>query len=119
MVVTTLEDVPFEEARFFVEKLREAGMHLAGAIVNKRLPEYLLDTRATNLARRLVERSKPVERALAENFLAYRTLGQRDHDLMARIEELGVPLLGSVPRMPEPVGDLDGLLEVAELLAEG
>ena len=51
------------------------------------------------------------------NLLAYRTQGQRDQDLMARIADLGVPLLGSVPRMPEPVGDLDGLLEVAELLA--
>ena len=118
-MVTTLEDVPFEEAHFFVEKLREAGMHLAGAIVNKRLPGYLLDPSATNLARRLVERGKPVERALAENFLAYRILAERDHDLMARIEELGVPLLGSVPRMREPVGDLDGLLEVAELLVKG
>jgi anion-transporting ArsA/GET3 family ATPase len=119
LVITTLEDVPFEEARYFVEKLQEAGMHLAGAIVNKRLPAYLLDPAATNLARRLVERSTPLERALAENFLAYRILGQRDHDLMSRIEELGVPLLGSVPRMIEPVHDLDGLLEVAELLATG
>jgi anion-transporting ArsA/GET3 family ATPase len=119
LVVTTLEDVPFEEARYFVEKLGEAGMHLVGAIVNKRLPAYLLDPAATNLARRLIERSTPVERALAENFLAFRTQGQRDQDLMARIAELGVPLLGSVPRMREPVGDLDGLLEVAELLAEG
>jgi hypothetical protein len=107
LVVTTLEDVPFEEARFFVEKLTEAGMHLVGAIVNKRLPAYLLDPAATNLARRLIERSTPLERALAENFLAYRTQGQRDQDLMARIAELGVPLLGSVPRMREPVGDLE------------
>ncbi|HXA41445.1 MAG TPA: ArsA-related P-loop ATPase [Candidatus Solibacter sp.] len=119
LVVTTLEDVPFEEARFFVEKLSQAGMHLVGAIVNKRLPSYLLDPAATNLARRLLERSPPVERALAENFLAYRTLGQRDNDLMGRIAELGVPLLGSVPRMSEPVGDLSGLLEVGRLLAEG
>ena len=119
LVVTTLEEVPFEEARFFVEKLSEAGMNLVGAIVNKRLPAYLLDPAATNLAGRLIERSTPMERALAENFLAYRTQGERDQDLMTRIVELRVPLLGSVPRMREPVGDLDGLLEVAELLAQG
>ena len=119
LVVTTLEDVPFEEARFFVEKLSEARMHLVGAIVNKRLPAYLIDPAATNLARRVIERSTPMERALAENFLAYRTQGQRDQDLMTRIAELQVPLLGWVPRMREPVGDLDGLLEVAELLAQG
>src|ERR1700704_913228 len=55
IVVTTLEDVPFEEAHFFVQKLQEAGMHLAGAIANKRPPGSLLDPAATNLARRLVE----------------------------------------------------------------
>jgi len=117
VVVTTLEDVPFEEARFFVEKLREADMHLAGAVVNKRLPQYLTDPAAANLARRLVERSAPAVRLLAENYLDLRTLGLRDRDLLGRIGDLGVPLLGSVPRMPEPVNDLKGLLEVGNLLA--
>ena len=117
MVVTTLEDVPFEEARFFVEKLKEARMHLGGAVVNKVLPSFLLDPGAANLARRLIERSSPVERLLAENYLDLRTLGMRDKDLLARIEDLGVPVLGSVPRMGEPVNDLTGLLEVGDLLA--
>jgi anion-transporting ArsA/GET3 family ATPase len=117
MVVTTLEDAPFQEARFFVQKLREAGMHLAGAIVNKRMPTFLLDPAAANLARRLIERSTLAERLLAENYLDLRTLALRDSDLLARIDELGVPVLGSVPRMTEPVHDLRGLLEVGELLA--
>ncbi|MEA2684388.1 MAG: hypothetical protein QOK05_2716 [Chloroflexota bacterium] len=117
MVVTTLEDVPFEEARFFVEKLKEAKMHLSGAIVNKRLPQFLTDAGAANLARRLVERSSPAERLLAENYLDLRTLAMRDRDLLERVEELGVPVLGSVPRMPEPIHDLKGLLEVGDLLA--
>jgi anion-transporting ArsA/GET3 family ATPase len=117
IVVTTLEDVPFEEARFFVEKLKEARMHLAGAVVNKRLPSFLTDAAAATLARRLVERSSPAERLLAENYLDLRTLAQRDRDLLGRIEELGVPVLGSVPRMSEPINDLKGLLEVGELLA--
>jgi anion-transporting ArsA/GET3 family ATPase len=117
IVVTTLEDVPFEEARFFVEKLKEAKMHLAGAVVNKRLPEMLTDARGANLARRLVERSSPAERLLAENYLDLRTLALRDKDLLARIEDLGVPVLGSVPRMKAPVHDLRGLLEVGDFLA--
>ena len=117
VVVTTLEDVPFDEARFFVEKLGEAGMHLAGAVVNKRLPSWLLDAPAARLAGELAKGGDPVEAALGANYLAYRTLAQRDQDLMARVDELGVPLLGSVPRMPEPVHDLKGLLEVGETLA--
>ncbi|GAC1329303.1 MAG: ArsA family ATPase [Candidatus Dormibacteria bacterium] len=117
VVVTTLEDVPFEEARFFVEKLQEANMNLAGAVINKRLPLFLTDASAANLARRLVERSSPAERLLAENFLDLRTMALRDRDLLAHIEDLGVPVLGSIPRMSEPVNDLRGLLEVAELLA--
>ncbi|MDQ6746891.1 MAG: AAA family ATPase [Candidatus Dormibacteraeota bacterium] len=117
IVVTTLEDVPFEEARYFVEKLKEANMNLVGAVVNKRLPDLLTDARAANLARRLVERSPAVERLLAENYLDLRTLALRDQDLLARLEDLGVPLLGSVPRMLEPVNDLHGLLEVGDFMA--
>jgi arsenite-transporting ATPase len=117
IVVTTLEDVPFEEARFFVEKLGEAGMHLVGAVVNKRLPAYLIDEKAAGLARELSDSSDELERALAQNFLAYRILAQRDRDLMARVDELGVPLLGWVPRMHKPVHDLKALFEVGERLA--
>jgi anion-transporting ArsA/GET3 family ATPase len=117
LVVTTLEDVPFEEARFFVEKLGEAGMHLGGAVINKRLPSWLLDADAGRLANVLAAGGEPLEAALGQNYLAYRILAQRDKDLVARVEELGVPLLGSVPRMPEPVHDLTGLLEVAAILA--
>jgi anion-transporting ArsA/GET3 family ATPase len=118
LVVTTLEDVPFDEARFFVEKLGQAGMHLGGAVVNKRLPGWLLDAAAARLASALDDEADPLLAALGSNYLAYRTLAQRDQDLMARIDELGVPLLGSVPRMPEPVHDLAGLLEVGAILAE-
>ena len=117
MVVTTLEDVPFDEARFFVEKLKEANMHLGGAVINKVLPPFLLDPNSANLARRLVERSSPAERLLAENYLDLRTLAVRDRDLLARIAELGVPVLGMVPRMGEPINDIKGLLEVGDLLA--
>ena len=117
VVVTTLEDVPFDEARFFVEKLREAGMHLAGAVVNKRLPTYLVDEKAATLARELGDSEDDLEKALGQNFLAYRVLAQRDRDLMSRIDELGVPLLGWVPRMHKPVHDLKGLFAVGDQLA--
>jgi arsenite-transporting ATPase len=117
VVVTTLEDVPFEEARFFVEKLMEAGMHLAGAVLNKRLPDWLLDKPAAKLAEEMAGGDDPVVAALGTNYLAFRTLALRDQDLMSRIDELGVPVLGSVPRMHEPVHDLGGLLEVGDLLA--
>ena len=119
VVVTTLEEVPFEEARFFVAKLKEARMHLAGAVVNKRLPAELNDPGAAALARDLAAGGDPVLAALGDNFLAVRTQAQRDNDLLERVAELGVPLLGSVPRMSEPIHDLRGLLEVGELLARG
>ena len=116
VVVTTLEDVPFEEARFFVEKLKEADMHLAGAVVNKVLPEFLMDRKAEALARRLAARSTGVELALAQNYLALHILALRDQDLLARVADLGVPVIGSMPRMDEPVHDLDSLLRVGDLL---
>jgi len=40
-----------------------------------------------------------------------------DPRLLARIEDLGVPVLGMVPRMGEPINDIKGLLEVGDLLA--
>jgi anion-transporting ArsA/GET3 family ATPase len=119
LVVTTLEEVPFQEARFFVEKLREAGMHLEGAIVNKLLPASLLDDAATALARELSAGADPVLQALGHNYLDHRVLALRDRDMLGRIEELGVPLLGSVRRQDQPVGDLRGLLEVAAEIAGG
>jgi anion-transporting ArsA/GET3 family ATPase len=117
LVVTTLEEVPFREAQFFVEKLREAGMHLAGAIVNKRLPELLRDPAASALARQLVVSQSDVKAALGANFLALREVALRDSDLMGRIDRLGAPVLGSVPVMDEPVHDITGLLEVGRQLA--
>jgi hypothetical protein len=92
-------------------------MHLSGAIVNKILPEFLLDPKANALARRLVEEGDELERALGDNYLRLRTLAQRDSDLLGRIEELGAPLLATIPRLDRPVNDLKGLLEVGELLA--
>ena len=118
IVVTTLEDVPFEEARFFVEKLREAGMHLAGAIVNKVLPPFLLDRQAHALARRLATSKNEAESVLANNYLTLRTLALRDRDLLGRVAELGTPLLAQIPRLDKPVHDLEDLLEVGELFAD-
>jgi anion-transporting ArsA/GET3 family ATPase len=117
LVVTTLEEVPFEEARYFVERLREAGMHLHGAVVNKRLPRFLVDETAAAIARRMTTGPDPLEAALGNNYLALRTVALREQDLMSRIGELGVPLVAQAPRMPQPVHDLRGLLEVGELLA--
>jgi len=119
IVVTTLEEVPFQEARFFVEKLREAHMHLRGVIVNKQLPSALLDADALELARVLAQSQDDVMTALGKNFLAYRTLAQRDRDLLSRIRDLDTTLIGAMPRMAEPVHDLKGLFEVGELLASG
>jgi anion-transporting ArsA/GET3 family ATPase len=118
VVVTTLEEVPFEEARYFVEKLREAHMHLRGVIVNKQLPQALLDPDAAELARVLARSKDDVMATLGKNFLAYRTLAQRDRDLLDRIRELSSTVIGAMPRMPEPVHDMKGLVEVGELLAQ-
>jgi anion-transporting ArsA/GET3 family ATPase len=117
LVVTTLEEVPFGEARFFVEKLREAGMHLGGAVVNKLLPESLLDPAAARLARELATGADPVLSALGSTFLDHCLLAQRDRDRLARIEDLGISVVGSVHRQAQPVGDLLGLLEVAAEIA--
>ncbi|MHB8507925.1 MAG: ArsA family ATPase [Candidatus Dormibacteria bacterium] len=113
VVVTTLEEVPFDEARFFAGALKEAGMRIQGAVVNKLFPLSLLAPGALAVARRLTTSSDPVLRALAANYSDYRMLARRDEEMLDRVAELGIQLLGTVSRQAAPVNDLRGLLAVA------
>ncbi|MCL4433826.1 MAG: AAA family ATPase [Actinobacteria bacterium] len=55
IVITTLEEVPLREAETFVTELRTRQMNLRSIVLNKVLPEYLLDSAAMKLAGRLVK----------------------------------------------------------------
>src|SRR5687767_11298544 len=64
VVVSTLEAGPAQEAEFFIDALSAKKLHLGALVLNKVLPEYLLDPQATRLATRLCSDPAPAAEAL-------------------------------------------------------
>ncbi|MGH9060528.1 MAG: ArsA family ATPase, partial [Acidimicrobiales bacterium] len=54
VVVSTLEAAPASEAEFFIEVLSDKKFHLGALVLNRVLPDYLLDDDAARAAKRLV-----------------------------------------------------------------
>lgn len=132
VVVTTLEPAPAHEAEFFVRVLREKGFHLGALVLNKVLPEYLLDEEAAAVADTLAERADAIAGKLgdsygdpvmvgrvltevAESFLRFQVVAQRQAEQRA---ELGVlpEVVASVPFMETDIADVGGLLRLGEAI---
>ena len=130
VVVTTLEPSPAHEAEFFVRVLRDKGFHLGALVLNKVLPDYLLDEQAAAVADTLAERADSVAGKLgdaygdqvmvarvltevAESFLRFQVVAQRQAEQRA---ELGVlpEVVATVPYMETDIADLAGLLRLGE-----
>ena len=130
VVVTTLEPSPAHEAEFFVRVLRDKGFHLGALVLNKVLPDYLLDEEAAAVADSLAERADAVAGKLgdtygdpvmvgrvltevAESFLRFQVVAQRQAEQRA---ELGVlpEVVASAPYMESDIADLGGLLRLGE-----
>jgi anion-transporting ArsA/GET3 family ATPase len=133
VVVSTLEAAPVKEAEFFIEVLSSKRFHLGALILNKVLPEYLLDEAAEQRAARFcddaVELAKldglaeslhtdqeQLARVLAEvgaNFRNFAVVARREaglrHDLQVRPE-----VVATVPEFDEDIHDLPGLLRLGE-----
>jgi anion-transporting ArsA/GET3 family ATPase len=65
LVVTTLEAAPAHEAEFFIDALGERRLHLGGLVLNKVLPDYLLDPAAAEAAARCAADSEVIADRLA------------------------------------------------------
>ena len=132
MVVSTLEVAPSREAQFFCDLLGERGYHLGALVLNKVLPQYMLDPEGTEAARAL-ERdafklaadlvpelgNPPVKKAHLSHVLSESARSYLDHQVVARREaeqrrELSsVPdLVLTVPYQTEDIHSLAGLLSV-------
>src|SRR5262249_16735696 len=112
----------------------ERKFHLGAVVLNKVLPEYLLDKDAAGLARQLRKDAKPaaeglgsrpepelgdarlVERVLhevGESFLNYRVVASQEADQRsARWQRAGV--VAAAPFLESDVHDLSGLLRLGE-----
>jgi anion-transporting ArsA/GET3 family ATPase len=128
-VVTTLETAPAREAAFFVEELRRRGLPLGAVIVNKALPEWLLDEGPSAVAERFCDAPGPlaaavgdqvdatkgrirgVLEAVGESFANYAVVATREAEQRAELAA-GADVLVTVPVLDEPVSDLAGLVRL-------
>jgi anion-transporting ArsA/GET3 family ATPase len=134
LVVSTLEVAPAREADYFLRLLGERGYHVGALVLNKVLPEFLLDADATEAARTMsregerlagelsgrldppVERPDHLAHVLAEvgrSYLDYQVVARREAE--QRAELASVPdLTVSVPYFDDDIHSLAGLLRLGE-----
>jgi anion-transporting ArsA/GET3 family ATPase len=103
LVVTTLEGPPLQEAGFFIDRLVDERLHLAGVVANKVFPLELANA------------TEP-EGASDEALHAVRTLralAARDARCLEELRHRSNAEVAHVPLMTRDVHDLDGLAELA------
>jgi len=130
MVVSTLEASPLTEAEFFIQALTERKLHLGAVILNRVLPDYLLDEAASvvaatmdksagDLAAQLGGKVGPpdqLERVLGEiasSFLNFQVVAQREAEQRAELSARP-DVVASIPFFETDITDLSGLLRLAE-----
>ena len=135
VVVSTLEPAPVAEAEFFIEALTAKRFNLGGVVLNKVLPDYLLDERAADVATQLTadptrvagdlgELTGPggesfapqvgarVLATIAESYLNYRVVATREAEQRAELAR--VPdVVAAVPYFDADISDLGGLVAMA------
>jgi len=132
VVVSTLEAAPAREARYFLDLLGDRDLHVGALVLNKVLPDYLLDRSAAGIARRIASESADVAAGLSAvwgepafgarvleeigtSFTNYQLVAQREAELRAELSS-GSGTVATVPYFSEDIGDLAGLLALGEKL---
>ena len=135
VVVTTLETSPLREASFFCDELNQRKFGLGALILNKTLPDFLLEEDGRSAAETILrdvdviaedltgldeqlsdtERTKRVLTTAAETFLEYRVVAAHEAELrrnLSRVPEIVV----NVPGLEDDVHDIGGLARVGDRL---
>ena len=133
MVVSTLEAAPVREAQYFIEVLRSKRFHLGALVLNRVLPDYLLEpgegaaagrlvSGADELAGRLAPEvdADPVQlcRVLTEvgdNYRNFRVVAKAEAEQrrdLATIPDVVV----TAPELDADIHDLAGLLRLGALI---
>jgi anion-transporting ArsA/GET3 family ATPase len=141
VVVSTLEVVPLREGQFFTRALEERDLHVGAIVLNKVLPEYMNNPKATEVAVRLRDGADELAAGLArgmapaetddvltdpgqlarvlvevgESYLNFRVVAQREAEEQAELETVPESLV-SVPFFDSDIYDLSGLLRLGERL---
>ncbi len=133
VVVSTLEAAPVREAEFFLQVLAAKKFHVGALVLNRVLPDYLLDDAAEARAARLCDDAAELAglddfaalletdeaqlaRVLAEigeNFRNFAVVARREaavrHELEARCD-----VVATAPEFDADIHDLPGLLRLGE-----
>jgi anion-transporting ArsA/GET3 family ATPase len=122
VVVTSPEPPPLREAKFFLERLEQEGLHSAGVVVNRIRPVVPRDPTDAALARAAEEQADDAEgRAVAgtlQLLADVRNLaGRQRRDVGAALYGVPVEALVEVPLLGRDIHDLEGLDEIAATLA--
>ena len=134
LVVSTLEVAPAREAEFFLELLTERGYHVGALVLNKVLPEFLLDRQASEVARTLSHQAAEVAAdvgpamgppadnvdllthvlsEVGDSFLNYQVVARREAE--QRSELSATPeLTATIPYFDDDIHSLAGLLRLGE-----
>ncbi len=139
VVVTSAEPPPLREARFFLERLEQEGLHAAGVVVNRISPEVPRDPSDAGLTRAVrslqeaagvdpdapndLDQQPSDELAMSgalQLLSDVRNLAARQRrDVSAGLFGVEVPALVEVPLLDGDVHDLDGLASIAATLSTG
>jgi anion-transporting ArsA/GET3 family ATPase len=135
-VVTTLEAAPLHEAEEFCATLLDRHFHLGALVLNKTLPDSLLDPAGAAAAQRFAdqagaladglstlpstaladpERTARVLRTVGESFANFSVVAMREAEL--RAELTGVPdVVVRVPGFEHDISDVDALAAITRVL---
>jgi anion-transporting ArsA/GET3 family ATPase len=133
MVVSTLEAAPVREAEYFLQVLASKRFHRGALVLNRVLPEYLLDEAAADGAARLCAGAgdiarrlnlmvaadpEQIARVLSEVGETYRNLRVVAEAEAAQRQDLGVipEVVATAPELDADIHDLAGLLRLGELI---
>jgi anion-transporting ArsA/GET3 family ATPase len=135
-VVTTLEAAPLYEAERFCAELLDRKFHLGALILNKTLPDSLLEPAGASAATQFADHAGPLADALSavpnaaladpertarvlrtvgESFANFAVVAMREAEL--RAELTGVPdVVVRVPSFEHDISDVDALAEITHTL---
>jgi anion-transporting ArsA/GET3 family ATPase len=135
-VVTTLEAAPLHEAEHFCAELHDRHFHLGALVLNKTLPDTLLDPAGHSAAERFCDDAGPlaeqltalpnpaladsartarVLRTVGESFANFSVVAMREAELRAELAR--VPdVVVRVPGFAHDISDVDALAEICGAL---
>lgn len=121
VVVTSAEPPPLREARYFLERLEQEGLHAAGVVVNRLRPQVPREPSDAAIERALPSLDHDPATAGALRLLrdVRAVAGRQRRDVAAALYGVPVPALVEVPLLAGDVHDLDGLGTIAATLTGG